>query len=96
MRGCLRSKCGLGNLSTRVRRLWAEMAQSVYRLATGWTVRASNPSGGEIFLTRSQRPWFSWVKRPGRIVSHPPPFRAEVKERAELHLYSHLGLHGML
>jgi hypothetical protein len=27
------------------------------RLATGWTVRGSNPGGGEIFRTRSDRPW---------------------------------------
>jgi hypothetical protein len=27
------------------------VAQSVERLATGWTVRGSNPSGGEIFRT---------------------------------------------
>jgi hypothetical protein len=26
------------------------------RLATGWTVRGSNPGGGEIFRTRSDRP----------------------------------------
>ena len=33
------------------------MAQSVQRLATGWTVRGSNPGGGEIFPTRPDRPW---------------------------------------
>ena len=26
-------------------------------LATGWTVRGSNPGGGEIFGTRPDRPW---------------------------------------
>jgi len=26
-------------------------------VATGWTVRESNPGGGEIFLTHSNRPW---------------------------------------
>ena len=30
---------------------------------------------------------FLGVKRPGRGVDHPPPSRAEVKERVELHLY---------
>ena len=25
--------------------------------ATGWTVRGSNPDGGEIFLTCPDRPW---------------------------------------
>ena len=33
------------------------MAQSVWKLARGWTIRASNPSGGEIFRTRPDRPW---------------------------------------
>jgi len=31
--------------------------QSVWRLATGWTVRGSNPGGGEILRTCSDRPW---------------------------------------
>ena len=35
------------------------IAQSVERLATGWTVRGSNPDGGEIFRTRPDRPWGS-------------------------------------
>ena len=33
------------------------VAQSVWRLATGWTVRGSNPGGGEIFRTCPDRPW---------------------------------------
>jgi hypothetical protein len=33
------------------------VAQSVQRLATGWTVRGSNPGGGEIFRTCPDRPW---------------------------------------
>ena len=37
---------------------WSRIAQSVKRLATGWTVRGSNPGGGgEIFLTHPDRPW---------------------------------------
>jgi hypothetical protein len=32
-------------------------AQSVYRLATGWTGRASNPGGGEIFRSCPDRLW---------------------------------------
>jgi hypothetical protein len=36
-------------------RLWAGIAQSVYRLATGLMVRGSNPGGGEI--SRPDRPW---------------------------------------
>ena len=27
------------------------------RLATGWTVRGSNPGAGDIFRTRPDRPW---------------------------------------
>jgi len=34
---------------------------------------------------------FPQVKRPGRGVDHPPPSRAEVKERVELYLYSPSG-----
>jgi hypothetical protein len=62
------------------------------RLATGWTVRGSNPGGGEIFRTRPDRPWgpltscimgtgsFPGVKRPGRGADHPPPSSAGVKK----------------
>jgi hypothetical protein len=32
------------------------LAQSVLRLAMGWTVLGSNPGGGEIFRTRPDRP----------------------------------------
>ena len=72
---------------------------------TGWKVRGSNPSGGEIFRTRPDRPWgplsllydgyrvsFPGVKRPGRGVNHPPPSSAEVKERVQLYLYFPSGL----
>jgi hypothetical protein len=51
----------------------------------GWTVRGSNPGGGEIFRSRPDRSWgppsllyngyrvsFPGVKRPGRGVDHPP------------------------
>ena len=33
------------------------ISQSVYRLATDWTVRGWNPGGGEISRTRPDRPW---------------------------------------
>ena len=85
--------------------LWAGIAQSVYILATGWTVRRSSPGGGEVFRTGPDRPWgqhsllyngycvpFPGAKLPGRGVSHPPPSSAEVKERVELYLYSLSGL----
>jgi hypothetical protein len=65
-------------------------------LATGWTVRGSNPGGGEILRTRPDRPWglpsllyngyrvsFPGVKRPGRGVDHPPSSSVRVKERVE-------------
>jgi hypothetical protein len=32
------------------------VAQSVWRMATGWTVHGSNPGAGEIFRTRPDRP----------------------------------------
>jgi hypothetical protein len=77
--------------------LWVEIAQSVQRLATGWTFRELNPDGGEIFCTHPDRPWgppsilyngyrvfFPEVKLSGRYVNHPPPPSAEVKERVEL------------
>ena len=37
--------------------LMGRLAQSVQRVATGWTVRGSNPGGGEIFRTCPDRPW---------------------------------------
>jgi hypothetical protein len=76
----------------------AAIAQSVQRLATSWTVRGSNPGGGEIFRTRPNRSWgppsllyngyrvsFPGLKRPGHGVKHPIPFSAEVKERVTLY-----------
>ena len=83
---------------------WAGIAQSAQRLDTGWTVRGSNPGGGDVYRTRLDRPWgphgllyngyrvsFPGVKRPGRGVDHPHPSRAEVKERLGLYLYSPSG-----
>ena len=79
----------------------------VQRLTQGWTVRDSNPGGDEIFHTRLARPWgpssvlyngyrvFPGVNQSGRGVDHPPPPSAEVKERAELYLYSPSGLRGL-
>ena len=72
--------------------LTAGMAQSVWRLSRGWTVRGSNPIGGEIFLTRPGRPrgppsflynkcWVSFpeVKRPRCGVDQRSPPSAEVE-----------------
>ena len=36
---------------------WSVISQSVLRLATGWTVRGSNPGGDEIFRIRPDQPW---------------------------------------
>jgi hypothetical protein len=69
-------------------------------LATSWTVRGSNPGGGEIFTPVHTGPGASYtmgtgsfpgVKRPGRGVNHSPLSSAEVKERVELYLYSPSG-----
>ena len=38
---------------------WAGIAQSVWRLATGWVVRGSNPGRGQVFRTRPDRRWSS-------------------------------------
>ena len=75
----------------------AAIPQSVWRLATGWATRASNPGGGEIFRTRPDWPWgppsllynggrvsFPGIKRRGHCVNHALPSSAEVKERVEL------------
>jgi hypothetical protein len=74
------------------------------RLATDWTVRGSNTGRGEIFCTHPDRPWgppnllykgyrvpFQGIKRPGCGDDHPPPFSAEVEEKAELYLHSSSG-----
>jgi hypothetical protein len=71
------------------------IAQSVWRLATGWTVRESNPVGDEVFSTCPDRPrgppthraqWEPAIsprsKRPVRDLGPPP------------HLVSP-GLHGL-
>ena len=86
--------------STKLRCFWAEIAQ---RLASGWTVRRSNQSGGEIFRTRPDRPWSlpsllykGYLVFPGGKAAGPWPWpptqsKAEVKERVELYLYSPSG-----
>jgi hypothetical protein len=62
----------------------------------GWTVRESNPGGGEIFRTSlacftAGTGSFPGLNRPGRGVDHPPSSSTEVKKRVELCLYSPLG-----
>jgi hypothetical protein len=69
------------------------------RLATGWTVRGSNPRGDEILHTRPNRLWgppslqnsgyrvFPGGKAGGSWRWPPTPSSAEVKGRVELYLY---------
>ena len=67
-------------------------ALSVKRLVRGWTIRISNPGGGEIFRNQRDRPRgtpsllynkdrvsLPGVKRPGRGVSYQPPSSAVVE-----------------
>jgi hypothetical protein len=67
-------------------------AQSVYRLATGWTVWGSNPGGARFIAHVQTGPEahpascimgtgsFPEVKRSGRGADHPPPSSAGVKK----------------
>jgi hypothetical protein len=58
------------------------IAQSVYRLATGWMDRESNPGGGEIFRTQPPVQWVPGLsrdkERPGRNADPSPPSSAMV------------------
>jgi hypothetical protein len=79
---------------------WAGIAQSVKRLATGWTVRGVEsrwrrdiPHASLLALGPIQ-PSVQWVpsfsrglKRPGHGVYHLFPSSAAVKERVELYFY---------
>ena len=73
--------------------MWAGIAQSVQRFATGWTVRGSNAGGGEIICTRPDRSWgphnlldkgylfsFPAVKRPWRGANLPPHLALRLKK----------------
>jgi hypothetical protein len=81
---------------------------SVVGIATGWTVRGSNPAGGEIFRNHPDRPWgppsllyngyrvsFPGVKQRRRGVDHLTISSAEVTKKEDLYLYFPLGLHGL-
>ena len=46
---CLISSNLDAHLPQYVSIVWAGIAQSVQRLATGWTIRGSNPGGGRDF-----------------------------------------------
>ena len=64
-------------------------------VATGRTIRGSNPGKGKIFRTRPHQRWdapsllykgywvsFPELKLPGRGIDYPPPSSAEVEERS--------------
>ena len=80
------------------------MAHSIQRLATGWTVRGSNPREWIFSATPPDRPWgppsllyngcqisFPVVNRLASGVNHTPSSSDEVKEGVELYLYSPSG-----
>ena len=86
------------------------VAQSVQRLATGWTVRGSNPGGGggQDFLHLSQtgpgaHPAFCTmgtgsflgVKSGRGVTLTPYSFQCRGHKRVELYLYSHYGPYGL-
>jgi hypothetical protein len=85
----------------------AGVAQSVYRPATGWTVRRSNPGADEFFRTRPYRPRsppspihngyrvFPGGKAAGAWHCPSTPSSAEVEGRPELYICSSLGLRGL-
>jgi len=89
------SQCGAG------------IAQSVYRLATGWKVRVRIPVGARFSAPVQSGPGvrpasytmgtgsFPGVKQPRCGVDHASPSSVDVKERLELYLYSPLGLRGL-
>jgi hypothetical protein len=77
-------------------------------MVTGWTVLGLNPSEGEIFLIRPERPWGphsllyngyrvfpGGKKRPQRDPNPSPPSNAVGHERVELYLYSTYGPYGL-
>jgi len=92
IRGC----CAMGGGGVKVNPIYLTYF-------TGWTVRGSNPEGGEIFRTRPDLPWgppnllyngyqvFPGGKAAGAWRWPPTPSSAEVKERVHLYLYSPSG-----
>jgi hypothetical protein len=85
-------------IATRKSISWTGIAQAVWRLATGWTVRGSNPGGGRYFRHPCRRPeahpasckmgtWsFTGVKPKGGGADHKTPSSVEVKEIVQLQL----------
>ena len=83
------------------------VAQSVQRLATGWTVRGSNPGGARFSAAVQIGPgahpasftmgtWSFPEAKSGRGVTlSPHPFQCCGHERVELYLYSPYGSYGL-
>ena len=80
--------------------IWTGIAQSVWRIATAWTVRGSNSDGSEIFCTRPDRPcippsplWsgyrvsFLGLKRPGAWGWQSALIYRRGKKRVDLYLH---------
>jgi hypothetical protein len=64
---------------------WTKKAQSVERIAMGWTVQGSNPGGSGNFRIRPERPYgyrvsLLGVKGPGSGVYHPPHLAPRLKK----------------
>jgi hypothetical protein len=76
--------------------LWA--APSGDRIPVGWEIFCTcpdRPCSPPSLLCNGYRFSFPGVKRPELGIGHPPESSSEVKERVELYLYPHLGLHGL-
>ena len=79
--------------------------EQVQKLATGWTVRRSNPLGGETrpvwswgppsFLHYRYRVTFQEVKRPRRGVNYPPHLAPRLKKEQSYTSTPLLGIHGL-
>ena len=83
-------------------RRWVGIFQSLQRLATGWTVRGSNPDGVEFDAPFQKRPWVPLsllhngyrvfpVGEAAEVWRRTPPSSTEVKEIVELYVYSSSG-----
>jgi hypothetical protein len=88
--------------------LWAWIAQSVWRLATGWTAPGSNLRMGEIYRTNPDRAWgtpsllyngyrvFFRVKRVGKALTTHPHLAPSLKKEYSYTSTPRLVLRGRL
>ena len=70
--------------------IWTGIAQSLLRLATGWTVLGSNPGGRQIFCTCPDRPCGRGV-----VLATHPHIEPRLKKEQSYTSTSRLGLHGL-